>query len=101
MRARNGPTRSEGRGRAVACDDLHGEDPGGPSLASIRWDRAHSATTVSVHRSKGVGPVAMTVKLLFWGASVVEYGLHLPLSFRTRTRTRQRDLEKYMTRENR
>ena len=48
------------KGRAVACDD-----PGGTPLASIRWDRAGTATTVSVFRPKGVGPVAMKMKLLF------------------------------------
>ena len=55
----SGPKRV--KGRAVACDD-----PGGPSRASIRWDRARTATTVSVLRSKGVGPVAMKMKLLFF-----------------------------------
>ena len=44
---------------------IYSDDPGGPPLSSIRWDRADSATTVSVLRSKGVGPVAMKMKLLF------------------------------------
>ena len=42
----------------------YSDDPGGPPLASIRWDRARTATTVSVLHPKGVGPVAMKMKLL-------------------------------------